>query len=480
MSVEDKPFVHEVFVVCEDEQDGRQPEVLDQPFQLYASCKQSSSVFFRLKVSFTNGASRKIVVYLQITPDRISSLRYATFNANHMDSPSPPYLERVRQKLGGKRSVTRLQFQLHNGAFAQLVVPTGFAFNEPPNSPARRIFDSAHSLAAASSFSLYLPHNVLSMIKFQSFARALEQFPTLSADQRQLHARMVDLRGLYNGTGGTEILPKDQPGGPLPDRDGKRSITPSTTDSYATTVPFDTPSRYRDSPPRYEECPGEERQPKARSDPTTISVESLSDHAAPPEYRDTERQHKVLDASKRALHRVSEGINSRQTCKRRHSFAAGSTTMALMGNAQRPEKMPRSQLIDPDCSQIRLEALLEQQRQQIKQLQKDMEELKRRNAELEGQYNEVEETCHDLESRQVETEETLESILTHTGELDDECEKLGKRMPDIYEEVQDTVKDLLSEWIQENMAETIKGHINQQVAAQIAQVKTKMRRALQD
>ncbi|KAK2007830.1 hypothetical protein LZ32DRAFT_621922 [Colletotrichum eremochloae] len=479
MSVEDKPFVHEVFAVCEDEQHGRQPKLLDQPFQLYASCKLSSSVFFRLKVSLASSTCRKTMVYLQITPDRISSLRYTNYNTNEMGSLSPPCLERVRQKLGGKRSVTRLQFQLHSSAHAQLVVPTGFALDEPPNSPARVTFDSAHSLAAASLFSLYLPHNVLSMTKFQSFALAIEQFPTLSADQRQLYARMVDLRGLYNGRGGVEMKLEGQNDSLLPDKDPNRSATPATTDSYATTVAFDTPSRYIDSPPRYEECPGEGREPKVTSDATAISVQNPGGHSAPPEYKDTERQQNVSNASKH-VHRESEEFGLRQTCKRRHSFAAGSTTMASIGNAQRPEKMPRSQIADPVSSQSRLELLLEQQSRQIKQLQKDMEELKRRNTELEGRYNEVEETCCNLESHQVETKETIESILIHTGELDDECEKLGKQMPDIYEEVQDTVKELVGEWVQENMAEIIKGHLDKQVAAQIALVKTKMCRALQD
>ncbi|KAK2038746.1 hypothetical protein LZ31DRAFT_110036 [Colletotrichum somersetense] len=480
MSVEDKPFVHEVFAVCEDEQDGRQPELLDQSFQLYVSCKPSSSVFFRLKVSLTNGASRKITVYLQITPDRISSLRHTTCNSSDMSNPSPPCLERVRQKLGGKRSVTRLQFQLHSAAHAQLVVPIGFTLDEPPSSPARRAFDSANSLAAASLFSLYLPHNVLSMTKFQSFAGALEQFPTLSAVQRQLYARMVDLRGLYNGTGGMEITPEDHNGSPLPERDQNGCTTPPTADSCATTVPFDTPSRYRDSPPRYEECSVKERQPKARSDAKAISAECLSGHPAPPEYTDTEQKHHVFNASKPLLRRRSEDIDIRQTGKRRHSFAAGPPSIASMGNAQRPEKMQRSRVTDLDCSRARLELLLEQQRRQIKQLQKDMEELKRRNTELEGRYSEVEEACCDLESRQAETKDTIESILTHTGELDDECEKLGKQMPDMYEEVQDTVKELVGEWVQENMAEIIKGHIDEQVTAQIALVKTKMSRALQD
>ncbi|EFQ36514.1 hypothetical protein CGRA01v4_13196 [Colletotrichum graminicola] len=479
MSVEDKPFVHEVFAVCEDERDGRQPKLFDQPFQLYASCKPSSSVFFRLRVSLINGASRKIMVYLQITPDRISSLRYTTCNANDLGSPSPPCLELVRQKLGGRRSVARLQFQLHS-THAQLVVPIGFALDEPPDSPARSALGSANSLAAASLFSLYLPHNVLSMVKFQSFARALDQFPTLSAEQHQLYTRMVDLRGLYNGTGGMEMTLEDQDASPLPDKDHDRSTTPPTTASYTTTVAFDTPSRYIDSPPRYEECPGEGWQPKARSDPTAISADSLDVRSALPEYIENDRQDKMSNAPERVLHYGGKSIDSRKTCKRRHSFAAGSPTFSSIANVQRPEKMLRSQIAESDRCQSRLELLLEHQRKQIEQLQKDMRELRRRNTELEGRYGEVEETCCDLESRQLETKETIESILTHTGELDDECEKLGKQMPDIYEEVQDTVKDLVGEWVQENMTEIIKGHIDQQVAAQIALVKTKMCRALQD
>ncbi|WYZ35406.1 hypothetical protein EsH8_X_000053 [Colletotrichum jinshuiense] len=485
-SSEDLRFVHEVFAVCED-QHGRPPSFIDQPFKFDAMYKSASSILFRLSVSITDSTS-KTIIYLQITPDRIALLRNTTCDTSDTSNRSPPCLEQVRQRLGGSRFVTRLQLQLHSGIHTQLVVPTGFTIDTAAGSPSRRTFDSATSLANASMFSLYIPHNVLPMMKFRAFTEAVRQFPTLTAAQRQAYERMVDLRRLYHGKGGIVFIPEDQNGGPLSDRDHKRSTTPATTESYATTVPFDTPPRYQDSPPRYDECLSKGQQSKARSNAAAISVESPGGDCTLPEYDDTEWRHGVLKATKRVLHCGSEDVDLHPTSKRKHSCAIGCTTTASTKNIQRPERVSRSRLADADCSDSRLEFLLERQRQQIERLQEDIEGLQRRNKELEAQHDELEENCCDLEHRQVNTEETIESLLIHTGELDDECEKLGKQVPDICDEMEDWMKDNMGDrmkeyignWLEENMAETINAYINDQVAAQIAQVKTKMRKALQD
>ncbi|KAK6222492.1 hypothetical protein QIS74_04194 [Colletotrichum tabaci] len=484
-SGKDVRVVHTVFAVRED-QDGRQPVFVDQPLKLDAMSKSSSSVLFRLSVSITDSASAKTIIYLQITPDRIASLRNTTCDTSDTSDRSPPCLEQVRQQLGGIRFVTRLQFQLHSGIHAQLVVPTGFTIDEAPDSLMRRTLSSATLLATASLFSLYIPPNALPKMKFQSLAQAVRQFPTLTAAQRQAYERMVDLRRLYHGKGGIVFIPEYH-NSPLPEKDRKRSSTPAATDSYATTVPFDTPPRYQESPPRYDKCPRDGQQPKAKSDATPISAESPGGDCAPPGYNDTEWRHNVSKATKRVLHCGSEDIDLHPTYKKKYSRATGCVTSASTRNAQRPGKMSPSLLVDPDCSESRLKFLLERQRQQIEQLQADIEGLQRRNKELEGRHDELEENCYDLENRQVESEETIESLLVHTGELDDECEKLGKQMPDICEEMEDWMKDNMGDrmkesmesWLKENMAETINGYINDQVAAQIAQVKTKMRRALQ-
>ncbi|KAJ0162330.1 hypothetical protein CTA2_4736 [Colletotrichum tanaceti] len=487
-SGKDVRVVHTVFAVRED-QDGRQPVFVDQPLKLDAMSKASSSVLFRLSASIIDSASAKTIIYLQITPDRIASLRNTTCDTSDSSDRSPPCLEQVRQRLGGIRFVTRLQFQLHTGIHAQLVVPTGFTFDEASDIPTRRTFSSATLLATASLFSLYIPPNALPKIKFQSLAHAVGQFPTLTAAQRQAYERMVDLRRLYHGKGGIVFTPEYRNGSPLPDTDRKRSSTPATTDSYATTVPFDTPPRYQDSPPRYDKCPREGQQPpKARSDAIAISAESPGADCAPPGYNDPEWRHNVSKATKRVLHCGSEDIDLQTTYKKKYSRATGYTTPASARNTQqRPARMSPSHLVDTDCSDSRLKSLLERQRQQIEQLRADIEGLKRRNKELEGRHDELEDNCYDLENRQVESEETIESLLIHTGELDDECERLGKQMPDICEEMEDWVKDNMGDrmkesmetWLKENMADTMKGYIDDQVAAQIAQVKTKMRRALQ-
>ncbi|KAF5498156.1 hypothetical protein CGCA056_v015000 [Colletotrichum aenigma] len=486
-SAEDARFVHTVFAVRED-QDGGQPEFIDQPFKLNAVYQSSASALFRLSTTITDSASIKTTIYLQITPDRIASLQNTTCDTSDANDGSPSHLERVRQRLGGKRLLTRLQFHLHSGLYAQLIVPTGFARDEAPASPAWHAFRSTASLATVPTFSIYMPHNVLPMTKFETFFQAVRQFPTLTATQRQSYERMVDLRRLYSGKGGVVFTPEDdQNAVPLRDGERNRSATPST-ESCASTVPFDTVPRHQDSPPQYDECVVEGPQPRASMTAAAAAafVKSARGDDALPEYGGSERQHRRLQTSKRVLHCGSEEIDLHPSSKRAHFQRSFASVHATTANAQRPEERSESQFTDAECVQGRLAVLLEQQRQQIQRLQEDVEELRRRNKELEGRHDEVEDNCGDLENRQTETEETVESLLIHTGELDEECEKLGKQMPDLCDEMEDWVKDNLGDamkehmnkWLEENMAETINGYINEKVAAQIAQMKAKMRKAL--
>ncbi|OHW92112.1 hypothetical protein CSPAE12_09278 [Colletotrichum incanum] len=213
-------------------------------------------------------------------------------DTNDTSDRSPPCLERVRQRLGGKRLVTRLQFQLHSGTYAQLIVPTGFTCDEASDSPARHTFSSTTSLAITSMFSLYIPHNILPMAKFQTFVQAVRQFSKLTTAQHQLYERMVDLRRLYIGKGGVVLTPEEHTGSPLPDREH----TPATTESCATTIPFDTVPRHQSPPPQYDECVGEGQQPRASSG-AAIFAKSPGGDDALPEYDDAERQHNVSNAS---------------------------------------------------------------------------------------------------------------------------------------------------------------------------------------
>ncbi|KAH0419557.1 hypothetical protein CcaCcLH18_14357 [Colletotrichum camelliae] len=490
-SAEDARFVHTVFAVRED-QDGGQPAFIDQPFKLNAVYQSSASALFRLSTSITDSASIKTTIYLQITPDRVASLQNTTCDTSDTNDRIPPCLERVRQRLGVKSLVTRLQFKLHSGLHAQLIVPTDFAYDEAPDSPARHAFRSIASLATVPTFSVYMPHNVLPMMKFETFVQAVRQFANLTATQRQSYERMVDLRRLYSGKGGVVFTPEeDQIAGPLRDGERNRSATPST-ESCASTVPFDTVPRQQDSPPEYIECVAEGPQPRVSSTAAVAGAAAFTKSPgggdALPEYSDTKRQHPRLQTSKRMLHCGSEEIDLHPSSKRAHFQRSFITVHATTRNAQHPEERSESRYADAECVQSRLAVLLEEQRQQIERLREDVEELRRRNKELEGRHDEVEDNCGDLENRQTETEETVESLLIHTGELDDECEKLGKQMPDMCDEMEDWVKDNMgdamkehmSKWLEENMAETLNGYINEKVAAQIAQMKAKMRKALLD
>ncbi|KAK8024503.1 hypothetical protein PG993_012569 [Apiospora rasikravindrae] len=450
-------FAQSVFVVREDD-DGT--EFVDHSMKLDAIHKPSTSVLFRLSIPITDSASTKTTIYLQITPDRIISLRTTACDTSDTSERTPPCLDRVRARLGGARFVTRLQFQLHTG-HAQLIVPANFDLphNEAPNSPARQLFASVSSLATASVFSLYMPHNVLPMKKFRNFTEAVRQFPTLTATQRHAYERMVNLRGLYHGKGGVVYTPEDQD---IPTT-AAATASDATTESDATTVAFDTPlalSRF---------SPAVRGKPDAAGD------------CAPPAY-DGEQQYRSMSSSKRLLHCGSEDIDLYPTPKRMFRHPR---------KVQVTEKISRLHPTnsDPGFSfESRLQLQLERQQRQIEQLQEDVKALQKRNKELEGRQGELEENHSVLENRQGETEEAVESILVHTGELDEECEKLGKQVPDIGDEVEDwmkssmgdTVKDYMADWLKENMSESIQDFITQQVTAQIAEVKTKMRSALGD
>ncbi|EXF74622.1 hypothetical protein CFIO01_13061 [Colletotrichum fioriniae PJ7] len=497
-------FAHTVFAVREDEEDGRQPEFLDQPFKLNALYHPSSSVLFRLSVVSAQSTSNKTILYLHITPDRIASLRHTTCDTNDTSDESPPCLERVRQRLGAKRLVTRLQLRLHNGFHCQLIAPTGLTRDEAqaPDNPARHTFALATSLATASTFSLYFPHNVLRVATFQAFAEAVRQFPNLTAAQRQSYERVVDLRRLYYGKGGTVVTPEEVPekvpekiqSSPLHDGQDNRATTPATSESCGSTVAFDIVPRDQASPPpQYDEHGNNGRQPKdqprAKSAVTAFVDGSLGGDDDLPPYRHSEGQHNnAWNVSKRGLHFGSEETDIHPSSKRVYSKRTFTTIYTTTMDDERPGENSKSPLADLERSQSRLTTLLEQQRQQILQLQADVEELKKRNRELEARHDDVEDSCCDLGNRQTETEETVESLLIHTGELDDECEKLGKHMPDICDDVEEWAKDNLggvmqehmSKWFEENMAETVNGYINDKVADKLAVTKARMRRALQD
>lgn len=492
MSGEDVRFAaHDTFVVCEDE-DERQPEVLNQRFKFDAIHKSSASVLFRLSFSITDSSSTKTIIYLQIKPDCIASFRATICDTSDTSKGSPACLERIRQRLGNINLVLRLQLQLHKGTHAQLVVPHGFTLDKIPDDPARCAFSSATSLAAASSFSLYLPHNVRPMKEFQKLARAVEQFPALTAAQRKSYERIVDLSRLYNGNGGTVFTLEDQNGSSLPDRDRGRSTTPAMSESCATTNPVDTPSLYQDSPPQYHECLNEAQRPRDSLGAIFMSAKDSGGDCAPPVYRDTERHHDVMKASERSLHCGSEDIDLNPTSKRKYSIGTGCTTTgALTRNDVHPEKRWRFPPAYPDCSHMSLIYLFEQQSQQIRQLEESVKELTKKNEKLEGRYVEMEENCCNLENRQFEIEETMETVHVQVGELDDEYGRLGRQVSDICDEVDDvkantgdTVKEHMEAWLEEDMTEPLKGYINNQVTDQVtdqmAQVKMKIRKALED
>ncbi|KAK8071328.1 hypothetical protein PG997_011531 [Apiospora hydei] len=476
MSSDETRFTQSVFAVREDNDGADGVEFVDHSLKLDVVHKPSTSVLFRLSIpiAVTDSTSTKVTIYLQITPDRIISLRNTACDTSDTNERTPPpYLDRVLERLGGAR-LSRAS-SLH----AQLVVPTDFSLHEAPDSPARRLFASVSSLATASLFSLYMPHNVLPMKKFRNFEQAVRQFPTLTATERHAFERMVNLRGLYRGKGGVVYTPEDQDAATAA---VNATASDATTESDAATVAFDTPSRYRDSPPKYEESPSEGHQSSGKLDAAI--------GCAPPAYDDSDGGEYRPMTSKRLLHCGSEDIDLHLDLhppKRifRHP-RKGQMHKQMVKKISRHH--PTNLGPDLNFFESRLQLQLERQQRLIEQLQKDIKTLQKRNKELEGRQGELEESHGVLENRQGETEEAVESILVHTGELDEECEKLGKQVPDIGDEVEDwmkssmgdTMKDYMADWLKENMSDSIQDYISQQVTAQIAEVKTKMRSALGD
>ncbi|KZL85452.1 hypothetical protein CI238_12940 [Colletotrichum incanum] len=486
------PIVDDVFAV-RDDQDGRQSEFIDQPFKLNIAYLSSTSVCFRLSVTITHGDSSKIPIYLQITSDHIASLRYGFCKEN---DESSPYLDKMRKQLGGKHEITRLQFHLHNGVHAQLIVPMWFAGHEALDSPARRTFCLVASLAAASSFSLCLPHNLGKKLLNQC-VQAVRCFPKSTEDELQLYRRSVDLQRLYNGNGGMAFAPGDRDSRPRSEWERNRSPTPATTGSCATTVDFDIVPRCQPSPPQYGECLDEGQKHTAISDSGPNFIESPTIDCAPPEYSDTELLRNA-PASKRVRPCGNDDIHPHPSSKRillQCSNATGFTTAATR-NVPRLEAKSGPDFDDADVDGsmvfrdlvLRLQQRLEQQEEQMKRLQEEVENLRWRNIELERLSREVEDTCDEIKNRQDKTEEIVDYLLVHTGELDEECEKLGKQMPDISDEVQDWVKDNMGDLMKEYMdkgcersvAGPLREYVRQIVKTHVAKMKAEMCKALQD
>ncbi|KAK1976435.1 hypothetical protein LZ30DRAFT_734675 [Colletotrichum cereale] len=466
--------VPEVIAVREDT--GQPPELINHKFQLAIRYSSPALVLFRLIYSI-NGASTNTTIYLQIRVDCIESLEKKTYGNSDNNTPSPPYFETVRQRLNGIRSVARLKFQLYGGRNVQLIVPFDFTIGKVYADQVCDTHGSPKSLAAASLFSLYFRHDLLTNKQFGKYKWAIRQFPLLTETEKQRYECMADVGRLYVGARG-KVLKENEESSP-PAREHCISPTPTTPLSCGSTVPFDTEPHRRGSPPPYVACLGEDRLPRATF--AAIFADSLGDDRDPPKYGNTERLLNVLDPAEGVHPCENEEITDIQlTPKRKRSSASGHTTRTSSAEALRPEKLQRPLLGDWS----RVMCMLEKQQQQIDQLQRTLGESRGQNEVLENQNKALQRRCDDLEARCSELEHRQDNIVGDIDNLDVEvdelqarCDTLEKQMPDICDDMEERKGQIVEEF-KKNIGESIEDAIANSVDAEVSEVKRRICEAL--
>ncbi|KAH9234120.1 hypothetical protein K456DRAFT_1761518 [Colletotrichum gloeosporioides 23] len=247
--------LREVVTVWEDE--GQPPSILPLQFELCVRCSPERLLLFRLAISLAGSAFDKTAetnVYLHITADFLDSLDHMLLRGKHI----------------------------------QLAVPKDFTIDQLCDDVARSTFENAESLAAASIFSLYLPHNILSSDSVPKYKDAIERSRSLIDALRQGYERMRDVNRLYRGAGGKVHQPHDCPHGWSPRKENYSPLAPGSSPSCGSTLPFNDISR--GSPPPYNGSPAGEQSPTTRSDAAAILAADPRSNHSPPEYSDAEPQ----------------------------------------------------------------------------------------------------------------------------------------------------------------------------------------------
>lgn len=280
---QDAHFAHRVIAVpgcLKSQQQQQQPTLIHHCFNFDARYNTSASVLFRLSNHPTiittsnnnnNKASKPIIFYLQITPDRIESVTKTTHEKQADNAPELE-LDIVRGQLGRVSDVTSLEFKLHS--HGDLITPTDFDLDDCDDDQVRRDLASFKSFASALVFSLYMPHNVLRREHWRTFKWAVTQSASLTDGQRSELERMADIRSLYHGKGGALLSP------------GNEEEEEATSRSCATTEVVDTPSAYA-SPPPYDDN-GERNRVQSGGGGTSKYVDRPAASGAPPKYNRTE------------------------------------------------------------------------------------------------------------------------------------------------------------------------------------------------
>ncbi|KAK2035841.1 hypothetical protein LZ31DRAFT_306506 [Colletotrichum somersetense] len=465
-------------VIAVREDAGQPPKIIPQQFKLRIRCSRQGFILFCLVVSFTDDASVKTTIYLQITADYLNSLDRTVHNKTDSNAETPPNIEDVCKLLKDITSVTRLQFQLRSSERIQLAVPSDFDPDEIPNDKARVTFESAELLAAASSFSLYFQHNVLKKEMFQWYQEVISL--PLTDDSRRAYRNMRDLRGLYKGRGGKVHIPRQQQHhhhhGSPPTTEPCSSPAPATTASCGSTLPFETvPRLEQGSPPPYDACVSEGRSPKVRQD-----AKSPGADLAPPGYGDTERRHNALDPSG-ALPFGKQDTDIRPTSKRKRSSAAVCSPRTAR-DASRAVEIPPSPLNLNDENVARFLHLVEQQRQQIERQNEQIEQLQKNFREMQRRYDELEANYLKLEDHQEQADDTIDNLSIDVGELGDKYVEVIHQIPDVCDEFKDlkeSIGDTFKEDIYKLIEASMEKRIEECVDDQVKGMKRRIRQALQ-
>ncbi|KAK8127997.1 hypothetical protein PG984_009105 [Apiospora sp. TS-2023a] len=414
---------------------------LGQSFTFNAKYTPPAALLFSLSILLTE----QVTLHLRFPPGLVSSLEKNTCNEN--DDAHPPYFDIIQRHLHNCRSFTRLQFKLHSRG--QLITPAGFVLSDY-DTKARHTFALVTSLAAALAFSLYLPRDVLTNAKYQVFYQAWKR-----------NSVPIDLRDMYNGTGGKLYTIEDQ------DR-----LLSSIPGAVVTTVATDPPS-YNSLPTYSDEgqsflLPPSQQSTTSESD--TVAVPT------PPGYRNENEEQLggvKEHCSKRDWSSDSENTNQRGQWKRRAIDAS-------------PQPGVPSVTLDPLEVQVQREEMEQLRKNQealivlVKQLQEEncmlrsgreelqcqeMQQLRRNQEALEARMEKQEEETGILQSRNEEFEEHINKMErlqediadevasrdAHVHELRQDHETLRELSENWMEEVKDEAKDIMEVMIGKHM-----------------------------
>ncbi|KAK1658552.1 hypothetical protein BDP55DRAFT_637776 [Colletotrichum godetiae] len=477
-----------VYAVRED-QEGRQTTFIDQLFRLKITFLHGS-VCFRLSVGISNGDNNPFRIYLQVTPDRLHSLEPTNCNLND-ESTS---LKMAMYRQGCTNDVCRLHFRLHSGVCAQLIVPMDFGCREILDESGRRGYDSLASLAATSSFSVYVPYNTTIQRQLDQCQTAVKCFSKFAENRQQLRSFQLDVdpQRLYAGKGGRVVDHRDRTDfQPDWERDG--STTPATID-------YEDDPRYLGLPPQYDGYPGQGLTTTSADVPNLS--ESPAVDCAPPDYSATERP----PDGPRIKRASSMDDDAHQSSKRICSIAS-TPTLGSIGDGQQLDVKPGSQH-GLTLQLARLERCVMQCQNRIIQREEDfrgafdfvrhrlaevenqnaslskrLEEVEGQNASLSKRPEEIEDQDESTDKRMVEVEDRVEILDTRVLE----AEQLGQQVPDTLDEMRELAKDTMADVINEHMEEgcggdvaVMKKYVHKYVATGLADLRTKICQALQD